>query len=104
MSKWENYFNYALFYLGIQSRSDVVRKAYNFNCPLIPIQMQPPVKTAHPWFTVDSSSVILETVKPCEPPIGQTDTNIKKVVVRLFESSWCRTRAKLVIYFKISMF
>jgi len=73
-----------------------VREAYNFNCPVIPVQIQNPM-SPHPWFTVDSPSVVLETVKPCEPPIGQMDlpdANIKKVIVRLFESCGCRTRAR----------
>ena len=77
----------------MQSRADVVRMAYNFNCPPLAVSVkEAPVS----FFRLDSPSVILETVKAGEPPLrdGQPADN-KKTVIRLFESCGGRSTAKI---------
>lgn len=75
----------------------MIREAYNFNCPPIQIQLSNDALVSNPWFSIDSPNVVLETVKPCEPPIladGETSTNERKIVIRFYEATGSRTIAK----------
>ena len=79
----------------MKSRSEVVRESYNFNCGLIPVKMVKGTTVNNAWFTVDSTAVVLETVKICEPVISDDEeTDVKKILVRLFESCGDRTLVK----------
>lgn len=83
----------------MKSRSDVVKESYNFNCGLIPTKLGNGIGTTGSWFNTNSSTVILETVKPCEPPIGAEKHDIRKTLIRLFESCGERTAARFVSSF-----
>lgn len=72
----------------------MIRESYNFNCELITAKVAKDPTTSGSWFTVNSSSVILETIKPCEPVLGDEKTPVKKILVRLFESCGDRTNAR----------
>lgn len=73
------------------SRSDVIRESYNFNCGLIPAKVGNVCGT---WFTVNSSAVVLETVKPSEPALDDDKRDDRKILIRLFESCGDRTNAR----------
>ncbi|XP_046643053.1 alpha-mannosidase 2C1-like [Daphnia pulicaria] len=92
----EHFFRYALMpHNGLKSRSEVIRESYNFNCELISTKLSKDTSTSGSWFTVNSSSVILETIKPCEPVLGDEKTPVKRILVRLFESCGDRTHARI---------
>jgi len=93
----QHVFRYALFpHNGLNSRSDVVRSAYNFNCATIPVDInEKMLSSMMSWFNVDSPSVILETIKPAEPALDDSGSCDRKVVLRLFESCGGRTRTRI---------
>jgi alpha-mannosidase len=101
--KKNGYKYFKIVIIGLKSRSEVIRESYNFNCELISTKLSKDTSTSGSWFTVNSSSVILETIKPCEPVLGDEKTPVKRILVRLFESCGDRTHARSasILSFKI---
>lgn len=92
----EHFFRYALMpHHGLKSRFDVIKESYNFNCEMISTKSVNDISVSGSWFTVDSSSIVLETVKPCEPMLNSEDAPVKKILLRLFESCGDRTQARI---------
>ena len=79
-------FTYAFHvWSGSFAECDVVREAYELNCPVISV---PGVAGEASAFGVDAANVIIETVKPAEDGSGD-------VIVRLYEAKRCATRCEL---------
>lgn len=80
-------FTYAIyFWNGSFMESDVIRKAYELNCPVKVVSGTAPSASI---FKVDNSNVIIETVKPAED-------GSKDVILRMYESK--RTAACCTLY------
>jgi alpha-mannosidase len=79
-------FTYAFFvWNGNFSDSDVVRKAFELNCP---VHMVTGNSSSVSLFTIDNTNVIIDTVKAAEDQTGD-------IIVRLYESKHTTTRCKL---------
>ena len=70
---------------GSLAQSEVVREAYDLNCPVL---TAPGAAGERSLFAVDAPGVVVETVKPAEDGSGD-------VVVRLYESKRTATRCVL---------
>jgi alpha-mannosidase len=70
---------------GPFAASDVVREAYDLNCPVMVV---PGVGGERSLFSVDTPNVIVETVKPAEDGSGD-------LILRLYESKCTATRCAL---------
>ena len=80
-------FTYALYvWNGSFAESNVVREAYELNCPLMVL---PGSAGEASLFNLDASNIILETVKPAED--GSTD-----IILRMYESKRMSTRCTLI--------
>lgn len=71
----------------------MVKESYNFNCGLVQAKFRNTL--CGTWFTVDSPTVVLETVKPAEPSLAGEENDGRKIVLRLFESCGDRTHTRL---------
>ena len=81
-------FTYAVYpWNGSLAESDVVREAYDLNCPVM-VAPGAAGEVDRSLFSVDAPNIILETVKPAED--GSCD-----IVVRLYESKRMATRSVL---------
>jgi len=79
-------FTYSYFaWNGSFSDSDVVRQAYELNCPVLTISGNGGWRSL---FTVDMPNIIIETVKPAEDGSGD-------VIIRLYESKRMATTCVL---------
>jgi alpha-mannosidase len=80
-------FTYALYvWNGSFAESDIVREAYELNCP--PLVLKGRAATQGSVFGVDVPNVVIETIKPAED--GSTD-----VIARLYECMRTATRCTL---------
>jgi alpha-mannosidase len=81
-------FTYALYvWNGSFAESNVVREAYELNCPLMVVPGAAR-QTERSLFNVDAPSIVIETIKPAED--GSPD-----VILRLYESKRMATRCAL---------
>ena len=79
-------FTYAFYaWNGCFAESDLVREAYDLNCPVMTVSGAAGERSL---FAVDTPNVVIETVKPAEDGSGD-------VVVRLYESKRMATRCTL---------
>jgi len=84
-------FTYALYpWNGSLVESNVVREAYELNCPVvvIPGAAGEGLQNSSSVFNIDAPNIIIETVKPAED--GSSD-----VIVRLYEAKRMSTRTML---------
>jgi alpha-mannosidase len=79
-------FTYAFYaWTGNFADSDLIREGYELNCPVMAVRGDGGTNT--PFF-VDTSNVILETVKPAEDGSGD-------IIVRLYEAKQMATKTTL---------
>ncbi|KAJ3105673.1 Glycoside hydrolase, 38 vacuolar alpha mannosidase [Phlyctochytrium bullatum] len=84
-------FRYAIYpHKGSFAESDVVQKAYQFNTlpivkPILINRAYPETSASGEFFTVESSTVVIDTVKLAEDPRKEAGVG-KDVIVRLYES------------------
>jgi alpha-mannosidase len=80
-------FTYAFYYWNLPFiECDLVQQGYQLN---VPVHIFKGMGENHSLFDIDSSNIIIATVKP---PEDQTDG---KIILRLYESMGSRTHAKL---------
>ena len=84
--KGKQEFTYAFYaWNGPLASSDVVREAYDLNCPVLVV---PGAAEKHALFSLDAPNVIIEAVKPAEDGSGD-------LIVRLYEAMRSATRCTL---------
>ncbi|KAI8810773.1 alpha-mannosidase [Cladochytrium replicatum] len=99
----EQRFRYGLYpHTGMLETSDVVQVATEFNIPVLTTvnAVSSPINTE--YFSINSSTVVLDTVKPAEPALNTNNkTKDHQFILRLYEAYGARGLVRLASPLKI---